>query len=75
VEEGALVATPAQVDVWIGLDVGKGEHFADVPGNDGEQLFARAAGWQRIGEASIDLPDGITLHEAIYALNSNPAAT
>jgi Transposase len=42
VEEGALVATPAQVDVWVGLDVGKSEHFADVLDNDGERLFARA---------------------------------
>ena len=24
------MATPEQVDVWIGLDVGKEEHFADV---------------------------------------------
>lgn len=37
------MATPAQGDVWVGLDVGKGEHFADVLGNDGERLFARAA--------------------------------
>lgn len=29
-EEGAQVATPGQVDVWVGLDVGKEEHFADV---------------------------------------------
>lgn len=36
------MATPAQVDVWVGLDVGKGEHFADVLDNDGERLFARA---------------------------------
>jgi transposase len=36
------VATPAQVDVWVGLDVGKQEHFADVLGNDGERLFAQA---------------------------------
>src|SRR5215475_7181614 len=41
-EEGASVATPAQVDVWVGLDVGKGEHFADVLDSDGERLFARA---------------------------------
>ena len=40
-EEGASVATPAQVDVRVGLDVGKEEHFADVLGNDGERLFAR----------------------------------
>ena len=36
------MATPAQVDVWVGLDVGKGEHFADVLDDDGERLFARA---------------------------------
>jgi hypothetical protein len=30
------------VDVWVGLDVGKSEHFADVLDNDGERLFARA---------------------------------
>ena len=36
------MATPAQVDVWAGLDVGKGEHFADVLDNDGERLFAQA---------------------------------
>jgi len=36
------VATPARVDVWVGLDAGKGEHFADVLDNDGERLFARA---------------------------------
>jgi len=36
------VAEPSQVDVWIGLDVGKGEHFAGVLGDDGERLFARA---------------------------------
>jgi transposase len=42
VEEGASVATPAQVDVWVGLDVGKAGHFADVLDNGGERLFARA---------------------------------
>jgi transposase len=36
------VATPGQVNVWVGLDVGKGEHFADVLDDDGERLFARA---------------------------------
>jgi hypothetical protein len=30
--------TQAQVDVWSGLDVGKGEHFADVLNSDGERL-------------------------------------
>lgn len=38
----AQVTTPGQVDVWVGLDVGKQEHFADVLGHDGERLFARA---------------------------------
>jgi transposase len=36
------VATPEQVSVWVGLDVGKESHFADVLDNDGERLFARA---------------------------------
>ena len=36
------MATPEQVDVWVGLDVGKSEHFADVLDDDGERLFARA---------------------------------
>jgi transposase len=36
------VAAPGEVDVWVGLDVGKKEHFADALDNDGERLFARA---------------------------------
>jgi transposase len=39
--EGAWVATPEQVSVWVGLDVGKESHFADVLDNDGERLFSR----------------------------------
>jgi transposase len=42
--EGAGVATPGQVSVWVGLDVGKESHFADVLDNDGERLFSRAVG-------------------------------
>jgi transposase len=38
------VATPEQVSVWIGLDVGKETHFADVLDNDGERLFSRPIG-------------------------------
>src|ERR1700683_5381417 len=38
------VATPEQVSVWVGLDVGKGTHFADVLDNDGERLFSRPIG-------------------------------
>jgi hypothetical protein len=34
--------TPEQVDVWIGLDVGKEEHFADVLADNGERRFARS---------------------------------
>lgn len=30
--------------MWVGLDVGKEEHFADVLDNDGERLFARSIG-------------------------------
>ena len=36
------MAIPGQVDVWIGLDVGKDGHFADVLDDGGERLFARA---------------------------------
>jgi transposase len=43
-EEGAQakVATPEQVTVWVGLDVGKEEHYAEVLDDDGERLFARS---------------------------------
>ena len=36
------MSTPGQVMVWIGLDVGKESHFADVLDDDGERLFSRA---------------------------------
>ena len=31
----------SEVDVWVGLDVGKEEHFAEVLDDAGERLFAR----------------------------------
>lgn len=36
------MSTPDDVDVWIGLDVGKEDHFADVLDDEGESLFARS---------------------------------
>lgn len=36
------MAAPEEVDIWVGLDVGKQDHFADVLDNDGERLFARS---------------------------------
>ena len=36
------MATPEQVNVWVGLDVGKEEHFAEVLDDDGERIFARS---------------------------------
>lgn len=36
------MATPDEVTVWIGLDVGKEEHFADVLDDNGDALFARS---------------------------------
>lgn len=36
------MSTPEDVDVWIGLDVGKEDHFADVLDDEGESLFAQA---------------------------------
>ncbi len=41
-EEEPRLATPEQVDVWVGLDVGKEEHFAEVLDDQGERLFARS---------------------------------
>jgi transposase len=38
------VATPDDVDVWIGLDVGKDTHFAETLDNDGDRLDARQVG-------------------------------
>ena len=39
---GAAVGTPDDIDVWIGLDIGKAEHFADALDAAGESLFAGA---------------------------------
>ncbi len=37
------MATPDEVDVWVGLDVGKDDHFAWVLSDDGEtDLFSRS---------------------------------
>ncbi len=36
------MATPDQVNVWVGLDVGKEEHFAEVLDDTGERLLARS---------------------------------
>ncbi len=36
------MTSPEQVDVWVGLDVGKEEHFAEVLDDAGERLFARS---------------------------------
>ena len=38
------MATPEKVDVWVGLDVGKNEHFAEVLDDHGDRLFSRAVG-------------------------------
>lgn len=45
------MVAPEEVTVWIGLDVGKDEHFADVLNDDGESLFARSI---RNDEAALD---------------------
>ena len=31
---------PNETNVWIGLDIGKADHFADVLDDDGSSLFA-----------------------------------
>src|SRR5439155_1431477 len=61
----ATAAAEAQArHLWPILDV-------DVNLTAAITLYERT-GWQRIGQASIDLPDGTSLHEAIYALDFNP---
>jgi hypothetical protein len=53
------VATPEQVDVWVGLDVGKQEHFADVLDDAGDRLFSRpVANDQAAIEAVLDRAAG-----------------
>ena len=52
------MALPGQVDVWVGLDVGKEQHFAEVLDDAGARLFAsgvandQAALEQLLGRAS-----------------------
>jgi transposase len=54
------VATPDEVDVWIGLDVGKEEHFADVLDDAGDALFGRSV---RNDEADLEaLLDRASMH-------------
>ena len=36
------MGTPDDIDVWIGLDIGKAEHFADALDAAGKPLFAGA---------------------------------
>ena len=45
------MGTPDDIDVWIGLDIGKAEHFAEVLDAAGEPLFAGAVA---NGEADIE---------------------
>ena len=45
------MSTPDETTVWIGLDIGKTEHFADVLDEAGSPLFAVAVA---NGEADIE---------------------
>ena len=36
------MATPDEVVVWVGLDVGKEEHYAEVLDDQGERILARS---------------------------------
>jgi hypothetical protein len=42
-EKGARVSTPDDVDVWIGLDVGKEDHFADALDDEASRRRDRRA--------------------------------
>jgi hypothetical protein len=63
IEEWRGLARPEQVDVWLGLDVGEEDHFAEVLDDAGERIFARGvangeAAWRRFltGPASMARP-------------------
>ena len=83
------MATPDEVTVWIGLDVGKEEHFADVLDDNGDSLFARSisndeanlddllgqAGEHGVAGLVIDQPGSIAqLAIAVAARRSVPVA-
>jgi Transposase len=58
-ERGPAVAVPDQVDVWIGLNVGKQEHFADVLDDASERLFSRSVAYDQAAiEAVLDRAAG-----------------
>lgn len=63
------MASPDEVTVWIGLDVGKEEHFADVLDDHGDRLFSRSI--------SNDEADLTSLLEAaaVTCTGSTPPAT
>ncbi len=60
IEGEMTMAIPEEVDVWVGLDVGKGSHFGWVLDNDDNDLFSRPVGND---EAALDtLFDDAGLH-------------
>lgn len=66
------MAAPDEVTVWIGLDVGKEEHFADVLNDAGESLFARSI---RNDEAALDaLIDQASEHGAAGLVIDQPGS-
>ncbi len=70
------MATPEQVSVWVGLDVGKETHFADVLDNDGERLFARAIGNDQGDiEALLDRAGKHGVPGLVIARQSGPSRT
>jgi Transposase len=62
---GDQVATADEVTVWIGLDVGKEEHFADVLDDNGDPLFARSIGND---EAALDELLGQAIEHGVAGL-------
>ena len=42
IKEGNMTIKPEHVNIWIGLDVGKEEHFADALDTNGDRLFDRS---------------------------------
>ena len=66
------MATPEQVDVWVGLDVGKEEHFAEVLDDAGERIFARR--WSTTRQRSRRLLDRAAEHGTVGLVIDQPGS-
>ena len=59
------MSTPDETNVWIGLDIGKTEHFADVLDAAGSPLFARAVANDEADIEALLVAIGLDLDQVI----------